>query len=207
TVNCTVPRDHPNIGRVRWRLDEVAGPPLRHALQELLAPLGRLHSDEVVIIRRLELSFDLDTSRALPDLARRWAARRALALARSLEDGARTSGMVRFPDAAHFLARFLVDAAAGRAAGKWYYRRWRGLEPLAIPAVLRTAILEHAEQGLAGLRSLPPAELVPVLEALGPGEARRVIETVGQEPGESADFERAAEALIPCAPIWRTFAS
>jgi hypothetical protein len=206
TVNCIVPRDHPNIERVRWRLNEVAAAPLRRALEELLAPLGALRSDEVVIIRRLELSFDLDTSREVSDVARRWAARLAAQLAQSLQAGSRTTGMLRFPDQAGYLARFLVDTAAGRAAGKWYYRRYRGLTALSIPATLRTALLEDSSQGLAALRSLDAAEHAPVLDALGAREARRVVETIAAGGDDGGGPDQAAAALLPVIAAWRASA-
>ena len=205
TVHCTVPRDHPHTERVRWRMSEAAGAPLRQALEDVLWPLSASHGPEVVIIRRIELSFDLDTSREVSDVARHWAARLSAALVRFLH-GAGATGMVRFESRAHFLARFLVDAAAGRAASKWYYRQFRGLEALAIPAVLRTALLEDVERGIAALRALDPHELVPVLHALGALEARRVIEAVQSHEADASRIESAVEALVPVAPRWRAIA-
>ena len=203
-VNCTVPRDHPHVERVRWRLGEATGP-LRQALEDILSPLAAWQSDEVIVIRRLELNFDLDTSREPSDIARHWAARLSAALVRSL-DGSRAIGMVRFENRAHFLARFLVDASAGRAAGKWYYRQFRGLEALAIPAVLSTALIEDVEQGLKALHTLELQELVTVLEALGPRDARRVLEAVWERPGDSTRIEPASDVLIRVAPRWRALA-
>lgn len=202
TVNCTVPRDHPHTESVRWRVGEAAAAPLRLALEDILSPLAAHHGDEVVIIRRLELSFDLDTSRDLPDVARHWAARLSAALVRAL-DSSRATGMVRFESRAHFLGRFLVDAAAGCVAGKWYYRQFRGLAPLPVPAALRTALVEDVGQGLDALRTLGPVEMVPVLVALGPREARRVLEAVWSQSGDATCIELAAEAFIRVAPSWR----
>ncbi len=206
TVHCTVPRDHPHTERVRWRMSEAAGAPLRQALEDVLWPLSASHGDEVVIIRRIELSFDLDTSRDLSDVARHWAARLSAALVRFL-DGSGATGMVRFESRAHFLARFLVDAAAGRASSKWYYRQFRGLEALAIPAVLRTALIDDVERGVAALRALDLQELVAVLQALGAREARRVIEAVWSQAEDASHIESAAEALVPVASRWRTLAA
>jgi hypothetical protein len=203
-VNGTVPRDHPHVERVRWRLGEAAEA-LRQALEDILSPLAAWQSDEVIVIRRLELTFDLDTSRELPDIARHWAARLSAALVRSL-DGSRTTGMLRFASRAHFLARFLVDAAAGRAPSKWYYRQFRGLDALAIPAALRTALIDDVEQGIAALHALDLQELVPVLQALGAREARRVVEAVWSHAGDASRIESAADALIPVVPGWRSLA-
>ncbi len=206
TVHCTVPRDHPHTERVRWRMSEAAGAPLRQALEDVLWPLSAALGDEVVIIRRIELSFDLDTSRELSDVARHWAARLSAALVRFL-DGSGAIGMVRFESRAHFLARFLVDAAAGRASSQWYYRQFRGLESLAIPAVLRTALIEDVDRGVAALRALDLQELVAVLEALGPREARRVVEAVWSQTGDASRIESAADALVPVASRWRSLAA
>jgi hypothetical protein len=203
TVNCTVVRDHPNIERVRLRLDDVAGRWLRQALEELLTPLAAIRSDEVLIIRRLELSLDLDISRALPDLARRWAARLVAQLAKAMSEGSRTEGLLRFSDPAHFLSRFLVDAAAGHASSKWYYRSFQGLAPLAISSALRTAVLEEPRRGLCALGLLAPPELASVLQALSSVEARRVMETVAIGGNDDAELEHAAKALIAVAPTWR----
>lgn len=203
TVNCTVARDHPNIERVRWRLEEAAGAPLRDALAELLDPLARSSREDVLVIRRLELSFDLDASRPVPELARRWAAQLAAQIVLSM-DGA-GAVVAHFPDRAHYVARFLVDAAAGHAHGKWYYRSFRGLAPLSASAALRTVMLEDFEVGLAALRSLEVGERVLVLQALGPREARRIIETIQVAAG-NGDAERAFDAVLAAAPAWRVFA-
>src|SRR5215468_636508 len=104
-VDCAVPRDHPNPIAVRTRLDD-AGQRLAKALGELLAPLAKL-GDEVIVIRKLELAFELDTSLHPEELARLWAARIAAGVAAWLRPEARTS-MLRFPDEAHYLARFLA---------------------------------------------------------------------------------------------------
>lgn len=200
TVNCVIARDHPHPDRVRWRLDDVAAGPLLAALSTLLEPLARLHSDEVVIIKRLELSFDLDPSRDAPELARRWAARLAAALAVALAPQTRTS-QLRFADEAHYLAQFLADTAAGRASGKWYYRRYRGWAALPVSAILRSAIADELGLGLAALRALGPEELGQVLAALGAREAQRIVLAIGE--GDGDDFDGAAATVVHAADAFR----
>ncbi len=197
-VDCAVPRDHPNPMAVRTRIDEAAER-VPAALGELLEPLAKL-GDEVIVIRKLELTFDLDTSLSPGDLARVWAARLAAAVAAALRPDARET-MLRFSEEAHYLARFLVDSVAGRAAQSWYYRRWRGLDALSLAAQLRTAIIEVPYRGIAALAVLSPSELAAVLAALGPAEARRVIEAMIAE-GPSTDVETAARVLTPLVPAW-----
>jgi len=67
-MDCVIPRNHPNALAVRTRIDD-ASERLAAALGELLAPLEKL-GDEVILIRKLELTFDLDTSLPPADLAR-----------------------------------------------------------------------------------------------------------------------------------------
>ena len=197
-VDCAVPRNHPNPMAVRTRLDEAAER-LPAALAELLAPLARA-GDEVIVIKRLELTFDLDTSLAPDDLARAWAARLATAVARALMPESRAS-MLRFPDEAHYLARFLADSVVARATGTWYYRRWHGLDALPLAAQLRTAIVEEPARGIAALAALSRSELTAVLAALGPREARRVVEAVIAVESDG-DVDAAARVLVTLVPEW-----
>ncbi|HEX4458720.1 MAG TPA: hypothetical protein VIA18_12175, partial [Polyangia bacterium] len=204
SVDCVVPRNHANPTLVKRRLDDVALGPLGEALAELLAPLSRL-GDEVIVIRRLELSFDLDTGDALPDVARRWAARLAASIAESLRPEARAT-MLRFADEAHYLARFLVDTAGGHAAQRWYYRRYRGLAALAQPAALRSAILDEPARGLTALQTLSASELTTVLAALGAREAQRVLETLMAHDAAAEPADDLVPALVATAPAWRPVA-
>ncbi len=58
--------------------------------------------------------------------------------------GAEQGGAVRFTDLAELLGWLCADLAAGRAAGRWYWRRWRGLLDLgAVPAAVQV-LGDHA---------------------------------------------------------------
>jgi hypothetical protein len=203
-MECAVPHDHRDPSAVRIRLRD-ASDRLAAALGELLAPLGKL-GDEVILIRKLELSFELDTSLDPNALARQWAARIAAGVAAWLRPEARTS-MVRFPDQAHYLARFLVDTASGHAAQLWYYKRWRGLAPLSAAAQLRTALIEKPSHGMAALATLPALELTAVLTALGPREARRVCEAVLATSTRADELESVAVTLAPLVSAWLPIAA
>ena len=197
-VECAVPRNHPNPLAVRGRLDDAAAR-LPAELAQILAPLAKL-GDEVIVIKKLELSFDLDTSLDPADLARAWAAQLAAAVAKSLHPDARAT-MLRFTDEAHYLARFLADAVSGQATQRWYYTRWRGLASLSLAARLRTALTDEPHHGIAALAALSRSELLAVLTALGPSDARRVVEAMlASASGE--DVETTARALIPLVPGW-----
>lgn len=195
TVRCTVPRNHPQPDSVRRRLDDVLAGPLRAALTTMLAPLERLPGDEIVMVERLELDVALDTSRALDDVAGRWAAQLARQLVGVVAGDSRQS-QLRFADEAHLLARFVSDEAAGQARDKWYYRRYRGLFALPAPAVLRSALVDDPARGVAALGALAPDELGRVLAALGEREAERVVQAIAALDGERDAFARAAEALV-----------
>lgn len=197
-VHCAVARNHPQPDAVRRRLDEVLAGPLQTAVASILEPLARLRSEEVFIIERLELDVTLDPSRNLDEVARRWAAQLASRLVGVLSGDTRTPHL-RFADEAHYLARFLVDEAAGCAAGKWYYRRYRGYAALPTPAILRSAVIDDAPRGLAALATLTPAELGGVLAALGEREAERIVRAAVALDGDRDDFARAAGALAQAA--------
>ncbi len=203
-VSCAIAHDHPSPLAVRTRLDD-ASSRLATVLGELLAPLSRL-GDEVILIRKLELAFDLDTSLDPDALARQWAARIAGGLAAWLRPDARTT-MVRFPDEAHYLARFLVDTASGHAAQLWYYKRWQGLAALSASAQLRTAMTEEPARGMAALATLSQVELAAVLTALGPREARRVVEAVLALAADAGEHEAAARVLVPLVAPWKPIAA
>jgi hypothetical protein len=192
-ANSEVSRDHPSPERVRWRIEEIARGPLRRALEEVLEPLSRWEGDEVVVLKRLETSFDLDVSQSVDESARRWAAKIARAIVGVLQDGPQASGVARFRSEAAFLARFLVDRTDGHADGKWFYRRYAGLEVLTKSAALRAAILDDVERGVAALRTLDPSELERVVRALGEIDARRVVETWAKGAVDAAVLARAIE--------------
>jgi hypothetical protein len=190
-----VRRDHPAPETVRWRLDDLTRV-LPDALGAALAPLLDAGGDEIVLIRRLHAELDLDVSRDPPALARRWASRIGAALSRTLV--AESGDVLRFPGWTHYLARFLVDASAGAAAGAWPYRPFGGLSALPRSAQLRTAILTDPGDGVRALRLLADRERRQVLAALGSTEARRVVEALTRLPGPRDDataFPAVAGAL------------
>jgi len=203
-MECAVPHDHRDPSLVRVRLND-ASEKLATALGALLAPLSKL-GDEVILIRKLELAFELDTSLDPNALATQWAARIAGGVAAWLRPEARTS-MVRFPDQAHYLARFLVDTASGHAAQVWYYKRWRGFASLSAAAQLRSALIEEPVHGMAALATLAPLELTAVLTTLGPREARRVCEAVLATSAGGDELESVARVLAPLVPAWLAIAA
>jgi hypothetical protein len=186
-ADCSVARDCANHCRVQKRLDDLAERSLPIALGAALElPVG----DGVWLIDRLTLDLDVDLAAPPARLAEAWARGIAAAVARAIEDDA----VVRFTDRAAFLARFAVDLAAGVAFGKWYYRRFDGLEALPVSAALRTALIDDAPVGLDALLALPPPERARVIARLSHTDAERVLAALAAT-GE-APVERAFDALI-----------
>ena len=137
-----VAREHPAPDQVRQDLDFE----LRSTLPELCGGLlGNLldpGDPAVWIIRRLDLDFALCLDRAQSWRAPRVIAQQmASSIARTIAAGSDGDVVIRFPNRAAFLARFLHDLARGRAWGEWCYARFETLRSLPLSAALREAIL------------------------------------------------------------------
>jgi len=134
---------HSSPERVKARLDDAITHDLPQTLSTLLSPWFSDADPSLWIIRRLEVSLDVNVAWERESLARAWVAQIARWLDATLRDGADGQNVVWFPDRAAYLARFLVDAAQGRAWSKWYYESFAGLHPLPTSAALRTAICDQ----------------------------------------------------------------
>ena len=190
-------RDHPEPQRARAALDRLG----ERLPEELAGGLARWFAgdDGVVVIEHLAFDCELDLSRAPELLAARWAARFARALAQALDSG---EGVLRFPSAAAYRARFVADLAAGRAWHAWYYRPFAGLQALSAAAAIRTALLEDPSLGRATLAALPD-EVWPALAAvLTRREAARILDGLTREGGGSgADPQRLGRLSARAAPL------
>jgi hypothetical protein len=122
---------------------------------DAVAALAPDDEEGVLVIRRLDLKLLLGGG--MPEDARlaalwRNGILRALAHALATEpDGRR---LIRFPSRAAYLARFVEDHMAGRAAGVWYYEPFRPLLNRSIGAAVREALLGE------------PALIIPTLALL-----------------------------------------
>jgi hypothetical protein len=77
---------------------------------------------------------------------------------------------------------------------------------LPLAAQLRTALVEQPQRGIAALAALSRAELTAVLAALGPREARRVVDAT-IAIGASDDFEVPTRVLTVLVPEWLPLAT
>src|SRR5437588_4768028 len=102
-----VPADHPDPERVRSRLDDAVPPTLRG----LASALGSQATDMqgVWLVRRLEIELEVDLSWDRDRLARLWATRLVRRLVDDMLGGGEGPDLLRFPNRAAYLARFLRD--------------------------------------------------------------------------------------------------
>jgi len=191
-VRCLVPAEHPQAEHVRARIADTARDALPGALARGLGPLlaGR---EGLWFVRRLELDFAVDASSDPDAIAREWAQQAVGALLDT--DG---SNVVRFADESEHLARFLFDAARGRAWDRWYFRTFEGLKLLPDAAALRTAIVADPITGAEALLRLSPSEVEEVITVLGRVESAHVLEALGAVGG-------AGDAALSCEAAVRAF--
>jgi len=162
------PRDHPAPRSLEMRLAEAARRGLAPALDRALADWS---GPEVVRVRRLEVEIAMDAGFD-PDLF-------AALLARAIGSALRRAGgdgVVAYSTRAAYLAALVEALAAGRAWGCWWQREAEGLRALPVAAAIRTALAVDPKIGLEALAILPPLRLAVVLDALGPGEANRLLD-------------------------------
>lgn len=189
-----VPRTHPAPERVRDRIDSAVQKNVADALASRLRRALDQRSDDLIFVRRLELDFPIDAGWDVDAIAAQCAHALSWRLVRELSIGD-ASNVVRFSNAAEYLARFLADRANGDAGSRWYYARFSGLNALPCGAALRTVLLEDVDLGISALRMLAPYDLAGVIAALGTVECRRIIDAfeASRPDGENA---RAFAAMI-----------
>jgi hypothetical protein len=174
-IDCQAPASLPQVQEQGRRFTRIARSRLGDALREQLGALENA-GEAVVLIRRLELDFDVDLILEEHEIARVWAAVLKKALLHSLQ-GARgsESELMVFDDEAAYLAAFVRDHGRGQARGRWYYRQFEGLWALPHSAALRTALCDEVRRGRAALRRLAPRELMELCLTLTAGDARRTV--------------------------------
>lgn len=167
------------IDRLRLRVPPGTEWAARRAVEE--TPWPRVQDGAWVILRELRVR---DTPERIGP--------RAVQAARSLiqtsvgpgTPGAEQGGAVRFTDLAELLGWLCADLAAGRAAGRWYWRRWRGLLDLgAVPAAVQV-LGDHAAL-LPGITAALEriGALGPVWSALSPHQADALQVRLAQATG------------------------
>jgi hypothetical protein len=184
-----VPSDHPAPGRVKDRLDHEITRSLSQVLSAAFSPWFSETDSSLWFVRRLEIDLAVNAAGDGEQVTRTLTRQLGRALGDTLQDGVDTDNVVRFPNPAAYLARFLSDLAAGDAWGRWYYESFFGLRMLPTSAALRTAICDQTEKGRAALLQLPGAELRSVLRALSRQDARAILGHLTRGADDDGDFD------------------
>jgi hypothetical protein len=192
--------DHAAPETVRARVDEAIEPHhLAPALSSALTPWFSETDPSVWLIRRLEMNVDLDAASERDQLTRVIVAQIARTVGASLQDEQNSENVLRFPNRAAYLSRFLSDLAAGAAWSRWYYESFAGLRQLSTSAALRTAICDQPETGREALLQLRDYELKDVLRVLGSQDARRILDGLTENDTAGSEFQCCEAAWA----VWR----
>jgi len=184
-----VPSDHPAPGRVKDRLDHEITRSLSQVLSAAFSSWFSETDASLWFVRRLEIDLAVNAAADGEQVTRTLTRQLGRVLGDTLQDGSDTDNVVRFPNPAAYLARFLSDLAAGDAWGRWYYESFFGLRMLPTSAALRTAICDQVEKGRAALLQLPGAELRNVLRALNRQDARSILDHLTHGADDDGDFD------------------
>lgn len=198
-----VASQHPAPERLRDRLDAAVTKELAPILASRLAAWFANAGPDLWLIRRLELTVDVNAAWEREAIARAWTQAVTHELSMTLQGAGDGVNALWFPDRATYLARFLVDVAEECAWGKWYYEAFAGLRPLPTSAVLRTAICEQPALGQAALLHLSAVELKQVLRALTLHDAQRVLDRLAEDasPGEAIRCFQAVWSVWQTLPV------
>jgi len=174
-----IPRDHPAPEHIKARLDgAIAAPVLKESLPLALSSLLPADDDSVFMIRRLDLTVDVNAAWESDQLTHVILAQFVRQLSVSLGHQENGGDVLRFANRATYLARFLLDLTRGVAWGRWYYESFAGLRLLTTSAALRSAVCSQADVGREALLLLSEDDLKSVLHALTRQDVRRVFDAV-----------------------------
>lgn len=198
-----VAEGHPSPQRLARHLDDVVRKELPAALRAMLMPLLKSNDPALWFIRRLDVPVDVNAAWEPDAIARCWARQISRTLAQDLSGAGDGSNVIRFPDRAAYLARFIVGAASGDAFGHWVYRSFAGLRALPVSAAIRTALLDDPALGLAALQRLEMRELSVVVGTLTEADAERSLDALaGDHDAMSLDA-----SIAGAAAAWPTVAA
>ena len=194
-----VAEGHPSPERLARQLDDVVRKELPAALRTTLMPLLKSNDPTLWFIRRLDVPVDVNAAWEPDAIARSWAGQISRTLAQDLCGAGDGGNVIRFPDRAAYLARFMVDAASGDAWSHWFYRPFAGLRALPVSAAIRTALVGDPALGLAALRRLDLRDLGTVVASLTDADARRTLNSLacGHEEASLDTSLGAAAAAWP----------
>jgi len=194
-----VGRDHPFPESLRSELDEFVRRRFQDLCSRALEPFCPAGDESLWFIRQLNVDLALDATAWDPErLARPWAVELGRSVRRVLSGGERGDDVVRFPNRAAFLARFVADLASGSAWDKWFYDSFDSLRSLPTGSAICEALVGDASIAEAALhRVSEEGHLEKVLAQLSPAGARRIVQTLAHAAGSSpSDARSIIEALL-----------
>jgi hypothetical protein len=202
-----VPREEPDAGALRARLDRLAGRQVGDALTEIAQRLPVADVPGLVVVRRLELRLLLGFGHLVDErVTAVWARALAGALTRALT-GPGGDLVARFRDWADYLASFLEEVAAGARPVRWRYEHLTRSGQPSDPMVVAAALREREAWIVPTLVELGARDtLGAVLRALGEPAAWSVFEALERgldaRPGPPAPAEECLDRLLGLLRDW-----
>ena len=184
-----VSAEHPEPQRVKDRLDRAIGSRLAGALAAAFSGWFPETDTSVWLIRKLDFDVAVNAAWERDQLARAMTTEMARSLGAMLHEGGDSNNVIRFPDRAAYLARFLSDAASGIAWDRWYYESFAGLRSLPLSAALRTAICDQTDVGERALLRLDDGERERLLSALGSADTREILDRLAANEVSCDQFD------------------
>jgi hypothetical protein len=195
-----VAEGHPSPERLARQLDDVVRKELPAALRTTLMPLLKSNDPTLCFIRRLDVPVEVNAGWEPDAIARSWARQISRTLVQDLCGAGDGGNVIRFPDRAAYLARFVADAASGDAWSHWFYRPFAGLHALPVSAAIRTALADDPTLGLAALRRLDSRDLGTVVASLTDADARCTLNSLACGH-EEASLDASLAAAVAAWPF------
>jgi hypothetical protein len=186
--------DHLAASLLKARLHDLACDQLARALGAAFEPYAKTDDTSVWLVRRLDVDVGLNAAASDDVVVGGWARQLSQSLSHKLDP--QDPDVVRFDDRASYLARYIVERAAGTADTKWYFRMSRGLHMLPASAAIRTSLTDDPADGLRSLCLLESGDLIRVASILSEADAGRVLEALAASGTGDADRKRLLDAWV-----------
>jgi len=168
-------RPHQSLSEVNVEreLRKIAMQQLKDKLANALAPLDT-NNELIVVIKRLELDFEIDLSLTSAQIAQYWAEKIKCCLVDLLLKK-NSNHIAIFPNKANYIKCFIVDLIHSTAWQNWYYRYFDGTRRLTKSRTITTLLFEDYAVGICVLQMMSAANLFELTDALSESDAERLI--------------------------------